>query len=614
MACVTAIGAGPDDTVRSRRIAYRRDVTTLPIRVWAPSATTVELDIAGTRTALTSRPDGWWEHAPGLPAGTDYGFVVDGGGPFPDPRSAHQPDGVHGPSRAFDPDAYPWTDQAWDGVEVRGAVLYELHIGTFTPQGTLDSAIDRLDHLADLGVDVVQLMPVAAFPGSRGWGYDGVAIYAVHDAYGGPAALQRFVDAAHARGLGVALDVVYNHLGPTGNYLGVYAPYFTEAHHTPWGSAVNLDQDGAEHVRAFVLESALRWFRDFHVDALRLDAVHELRDDSPTHVLAELSTATAQLAVDLGRPLGLIAESDLNDVVMVTPTAAGGLGMTAQWDDDIHHAIHAFLTGERHGYYADFGSMDTLVAALHDVFVHNGTFSSFRGKTWGAPVPDDVDRHRFVVSTSTHDQVGNRGLGDRPPTQLSAGQDAIGAALLLTTPFTPMLFMGEEWAATTPFQFFTDFDEEDLAQSVREGRAREFGEHGWDEIYGSDAQAPDPQSAETFAASRLDWDEQHRPDPARHLLWVRALIALRRLHPALRDGDARSLAVTHDADAGWLVLHRGPVEVVINAADRAQEVPLPDGDPRVVLASFRPRAEAPRGVVALAEHDVVVLGQAAVPS
>ena len=326
-------------------------------------------------------------------------------------------------------------------------MIYELHVGTFTADGTLDSAIARLDHLADLGVDVVQLMPVAAFPGHRGWGYDGVALYAVHDAYGGPAALQRFVDAAHARGLGVALDVVYNHLGPTGNYLGVYGPYFTHVHHTPWGAAVNLDQHGSEQVRAFLVDNALRWFRDFHVDALRLDAVHELRDHSPIHLLAELSDAVARLATDLGRPLGLIAESDLNDVTLVTPVADGGLGMTAQWDDDIHHSIHAFLTGERHGYYADFGSKDTLVAALQQVFVHNGTFSSFRGQTWGAPVPDDVDRHRFVASTSTHDQVGNRGLGDRPPIQLTPGQDAIGAALLLTTPFTPMLFMGEEWAA-----------------------------------------------------------------------------------------------------------------------------------------------------------------------
>jgi maltooligosyltrehalose trehalohydrolase len=585
-------------------------MSTLPIRVWAPNAGSVEAVVEGTTLPLTSEPDGWWVHAPGLPPGTDYAFLLDGAGPYPDPRSAHQPHGVHGPSRTFDPAQHTWQDADWQGVDVLGSVIYELHIGTFTPEGTLDSAIERLDHLAELGVDIVELMPVAAFPGDRGWGYDGVGLYAVHDAYGGPAALQRFVDAAHARGLGVALDVVDNHLGPTGNYLSTFGPYFTDAHHTPWGAAVNLDQPGSEHVRAFIIDKALRWFRDFHVDALRLDAVHELRDDSPTHVLAELSAATAQLAEELGRPLGLIAESDLNDVTMVTPVAEGGRGMTAQWADDVHHAFHAFLTGERHGYYTDFGSWETLLDALQQVFVHNGTFSSFRGKVWGAPVPDAVDRRRFVISTSTHDQVGNRGLGDRPTERLTAGQSAIAAALLLTTPFTPMLFMGEEWAARTPFQFFTDFDDPDLAQAVREGRAREFGEHGWDEIYGSDAEAPDPQAASTFENSRLDWDEHTQPDHARHLAWVKALIALRRLRPDLRSGDTSSLRVTADPAAGWLILHRERTDIVINTADRAQQVALPDPGARVVLAAWEPREQADEhDTVELAPHDVVVLGR-----
>ncbi|WP_420111470.1 malto-oligosyltrehalose trehalohydrolase [Pseudactinotalea sp.] len=584
---------------------------TVPIRVWAPSADTVDLVVDHTTTALGRDEQGWWEHSPGLAAGTDYAFLVNGDGPFPDPRSAHQPDGVHAASRAFDPHAHDWHDADWGGVGVLGSVIYELHLGTFTAAGTLDAAIERLDHLIETGIDIVQLMPVAAFPGERGWGYDGVALYAVHDAYGGPAALQRFVDAAHARGLGVALDVVYNHLGPTGNYLGTYGPYFTDAHHTPWGSAVNLDQAGSEHVRAFIVENALRWFRDFHIDALRLDAVHELRDDSATHVLAELSTATAELAGSLGRPLGLIAESDLNDVVMVTPVADGGLGMTAQWDDDVHHAIHAFLTNERHGYYADFGELDTLVAALRQVFVHNGTFSSFRGQVWGAPVPDNVSRHRFVISTSTHDQVGNRGLGDRPPERITPGQAAIGAALLLTTPFTPMLFMGEEWAARTPFQFFTDFEDPELAQAVRDGRAREFGEHGWDDIYGAGAQAPDPQAETTFAASSLDWDELTQIEHVRHLSWVRALIALRRLQPELRAGDTSSMRISYDADAGWLVLHRGRLEVLINAAEVPQSIPLEPASARVLLAAWNDRTGQSHDgeEIALAGHDVVVLAR-----
>ncbi|WP_156250659.1 malto-oligosyltrehalose trehalohydrolase [Pseudactinotalea terrae] len=585
-------------------------MSSIPIRVWAPNARSVGVVVEGNTLPLSAEPDGWWVHSPGLPAGTDYAFMLDGDGPYPDPRSAHQPHGVHGPSRTFDPTQHAWQDADWPGIDVRGAVIYELHVGTFTPEGTLDSAIERLDHLADTGVDIIELMPVAAFPGTRGWGYDGVALYAVHDTYGGPAALQRFVDAAHARGLGVALDVVDNHLGPTGNYLALFGPYFTDAHHTPWGSAVNLDQPGSEHVRSFLIDKAVRWFRDFHLDALRLDAVHELRDDSPTHVLAQLASTTAALAAELGRPLGLIAESDLNDVTMVTPVSEGGLGMTAQWDDDVHHAIHAFLTGERHGYYTDFGSLETLVAALQQVFVHNGTYSSFRHKVWGAPVPDTVDRRHFVIATSTHDQVGNRGLGDRPPERLTAGQSAIAAALLLTTPFTPMLFMGEEWASRTPFQFFTDFDDPDLAQAVREGRAREFGEHGWDEIYGPGAEAPDPQAATTFERSRLDWDEHTRPEHARHLAWVKALIALRRLRPDLRGGDATSLRVSADPTAGWLILHREHTDVVINTAAHTQQVTLPEPGPRVVLASWEPRDHGvDDGAIDLAAHDVVILGR-----
>ncbi|MFV0252176.1 MAG: malto-oligosyltrehalose trehalohydrolase [Beutenbergiaceae bacterium] len=581
----------------------------VPVRVWAPSAQRVSVVTGGLSHVLDSAGGGWWELPSGLPPETDYAFEVDGAGPFPDPRSAHQPAGVHGPSRTFDAAEFAWADDDWAGVDIRGAVIYELHIGTFTTAGTLDAAIARLDHLADLGIDVVQLMPVAAFEGDRGWGYDGVALYAVHHAYGGPQALQRFVDAAHVRGLGVALDVVYNHLGPSGNYLGRFGPYFTEAHHTPWGRAMNLDQEAAEGVRAYIVDAASRWFTDFRIDALRLDAVHELRDDSEPHLLAELADSTARLAADLGRPLSLIAESDLNDVRMVTATAAGGLGMTAQWDDDIHHSIHAFLTGEKHGYYADFGSIDTLVSALRQVFVHNGVFSSFRGKVWGAPVPDDVDRRRFVVSTSTHDQVGNRGLGDRPTTQLSDGQNAIAAALLLLTPFTPMLFMGEEWAARTPFRFFTDFTDAHLAQAVREGRAREFGEHGWDQIYGAGTQAPDPQAPDTFTTSRLDWHEPERQPHRRHLAWVRTLIALRRVHPALQDGAASSLQVSYDRDHGWLVLHRGGVEVIINTSAQEIPVPLPASEPRTVLATWTPRTGPVTSPVRMGPHDILILGR-----
>ena len=546
------------------------------ISVWAPRATTMEIRLTGATHPMSRNDTGWWTSPGTLPHGTDYAFGIDGGPSRPDPRSAWQPDGVHGPSMVFDTGLHRWADAAWPGRDVRGAVVYELHVGTFTPEGTLDAAVERLDHLADLGVDMVELMPVAAFPGTHGWGYDGAAPYAVHDPYGGPAALQRFVDAAHGAGLAVCLDVVYNHLGPSGNYLGEFGPYFTDSHHTPWGMAVNLDGPDAPEVRAYLIDNAVRWLRDFHLDALRLDAVHALIDDSPRHLLAELSDAVAALAERVGRPLSLVAESDLNDARMVIPTAEGGLGMTAQWADDVHHAIHARLTGERHGYYVDFGSTDTLAAALRNVFVHDGGFSTFRGRPWGRPVPDDVDGHRFVVFASDHDQVGNRALGDRPSARLDAGGLAVEAALVLCSPYTPMLFMGEEWGATTPWQYFTDHAEPELAESIRRGRTEEFGGHGWAELYGGRVDVPDPQAASTVAASRLDWSEPRRPEHARLLAWYRDLIALRGRDPDLASGDRSAVAVRHGGS--WLAMHRGPVRVVVNLGEGPVLIPLePDG-------------------------------------
>ncbi|MEE6272146.1 malto-oligosyltrehalose trehalohydrolase [Georgenia sp. MJ206] len=547
-----------------------------PLRVWAPSAGAVELDLTtdGVRLPMTAEEGGWWTAPRSVGGGTDYAFRLDGGPALPDPRSPWQPAGVHGPSRAFDAHEYSWSDADWGGRSSLGAVMYELHIGTFTPDGTLDAAIERLDHLVDLGVEMVELMPVAAFPGAHGWGYDGVALYAVHEAYGGPGALQRFVDAAHGRGLAVCLDVVYNHLGPSGNYLGEFGPYFTDRHETPWGAAVNLDGADAGPVRAFIVDNALRWLRDFHLDALRLDAVHALIDDSERHVLAELADAVAELEAQAGRPLSLIAESDLNDAVMVTPTAEGGRGMTAQWDDDVHHALHATLTGERHGYYVSFGSPQTLRKALTETFVHNGEYSEFRGQEWGAPVPEDVDTRRFVVFASNHDQVGNRALGDRPTRVLSPGQLAVSAALVVLGPYTPMLFMGEEWGARTPFQYFTDHAEPELAEAIREGRTREFGSHGWAELYGGEVEVPDPQAPSTVAESRLDWSEPERPEHARLLAWYRDLIALRRTDADVASGERASTEVDVADDGSRVVVRRGSVAVVCTLTEEAQEVPL----------------------------------------
>ena len=507
------------------------------VPVWAPAAQTVELHLPGQDRLvdMIPAPGGWWTAPLDLEPGTDYAFRVDGSPNRPDPRSALQPDGVHGPSRTVDPDTWRWTDQNWAGKDLRGSVIYELHVGTFTPEGTLDAAVSRLGHLVDLGVDIVELMPLAAFPGKAGWGYDGVGLWAVHEAYGGPDALARFVDAAHNAGIGVCLDVVYNHLGPSGNYLGVFGPYFTRAHHTPWGEAVNYDHDGSKQVRAFVIDSALRWLRDFHIDALRLDAIHEIKDDAAaadppqTHILAELSDAVAALSAEIGRPLSLVAEADLNDVGVITPTGEQppakipSLGMTAQWADDVHHALHARLTGETQGYYGDFAEAGAWAKAYGRAFLHNGTWSTFRERNWGAPVPEDTDPRKFVVFGSDHDQVGNRAVGDRPSTSLNDATLAATAALVLLSPYTPMLFMGEEWGTRTPFQFFTDHEEEDLARSVSEGRVREFAGFGWDAD-----EIPDPQEPGTVEASRLRWEELDEAEHARMLAWYQGLIALRR--------------------------------------------------------------------------------------
>lgn len=577
------------------------------IEVWAPIPERVEVQwsvVPGStdgspevhRDPMTPAGDGWWRFTLPSEVGSsevDHAFVLDGDDPaLPDPRSAWQPHGVHGPSRSVDPAAFRWTDDAWrgprDGAGVLGGVVYELHVGTFAPEGTFDAAVERLDHLVALGVDVVEVMPVAAFPVDRGWGYDGVGLYAVHDPYGGPHAFARFVDACHARGLGVALDVVHNHLGASGNYLARFGPYFTTAHETPWGPAVNLDHEGSDVVRAFLVESVRRWFRDFHLDALRLDAVHELKDDSPRHYLAELSDEVAALSAELGRPLDLVAESDLNETVMVTPTADGGRGMTAQWDDDVHHALHVTLTGETQGYYADFGGtpgtdeptpLAVLAKVLTRGFLHDGGHSSFRGTTWGAPVDrEGLDARRLLGYLQTHDQVGNRATGERISALVAdPGLQAAGAALYLLAPTTPMLFMGEEWAASTPWQFFTSFAEDWLADAVRDGRRAEFGSHGWaDEV-------PDPQDPATRDRSVLDWSEPARPDHARMLRWYTDLVALRRR--LLRTGPTRfaDVDVTVDEDARTVVVrHRpragSPFAVVAALGDARVDVDVPGAD------------------------------------
>jgi maltooligosyltrehalose trehalohydrolase len=549
------------------------------LTVWAPAAGTVELDAAGQRHPMTPGPrPGWWQAD--LPDVTDYAFRLDGGDPLPDPRSLRQPSGIKGPSRTYDHGAFDWTDGDWRGAPVRGSVIYELHVGTFTPEGTFDAAIGTLGYLRELGVTTIEVMPVATFPGWRGWGYDGINLWAVHEPYGGPDGLKRFVDACHAHGLAVLLDVVYNHVG-IGNRLADFGPYFTEAHNTPWGPAVNLDQPGSDEVRAFLIGNALMWLRDFHLDGLRLDAVHALLDQRALHFLEELTAEVQALGARLNRELALIAESDANDPRLVTAREAGGYGLDAQWSDDFHHTVHAAVTGERQGYYADFGSMAGLAKTYTRVFFHDGTWSSFRGRTHGRPV--DVHRtpaYRFLGYLQDHDQVGNRAAGDRITASLSPDLARVAAGLVLTSPFTPMLFMGEEWAAGTPWQYFTDHVEPWLAAAVADGRKAEFAAHGWDP-----ADVPDPQDEATFLRSKLDWSEPGREPHASMLAWYRELIALRRSRPELTDPALDRIRAEFDEDARWLVLYRRSLRIAANLANETITLPVERG--AIVLAASR---------------------------
>ncbi|GEC03812.1 malto-oligosyltrehalose trehalohydrolase [Streptomyces spinoverrucosus] len=558
----------------------------MQFEVWAPQAGRVTLHCDGATRAMEHDPDraGWWIVEADARDGTRYGFTVDDGPVRPDPRSRRQPDGPDGLSAVLDHGLHTWRAE-WSGRPLPGVVLYELHVGTYTREGTLDAAAERLGHLAELGITHVELMPLCPFPGRHGWGYEGVSLWAVHEPYGGPAALKRFVDRAHELGLGVVLDVVHNHLGPSGNYLPEFGPYFTDRHHTPWGVAVNLDAPGSDEVREFLIGSSLAWLRDYRIDGLRLDAVHALADARAVHFLEELSAAVDALAADSGRTLFLIAESDRNDPRLITAREEGGLGVHAQWNDDFHHALHTALTGESQGYYADFARapISALAKTLTGGFFHDGTYSSFRGRRHGRPLDRTrVAAHRLLGYSQTHDQVGNRAQGDRLSAQLSPGLLACAAALVLTGPFTPMLFMGEEWAAGTPWQFFTDHTDPDLAEAVRRGRRREFAAHGW-----AEEDVPDPQDPATRDRSCLDWSEPDSEPHARVLAWYRRLIALRHEQPDLTDPDLADIKVAHDEEARWLAFRRGDLCVAVNLAKTPAEIPL-GTRPAEVLAAWEP--------------------------
>lgn len=537
--------------------------------VWAPSAKTVELCAAGERHPLhrTVARDYWEAEIEVPPAGLRYRYSIDGGTPIPDPWSRWQPDGVHGDSCAT---ALPRPPKPLATPKpLSSAVLYEIHIGTFTPEGTYVAARRRLLHLVSLGITHIELMPVATFPGQRGWGYDGTFWFAPHPAYGTPADLADFVTACHEHGLAVILDVVYNHLGPDGNYLPQFGPCFS-SQRTLWGEALNFDGPHSDGLRQMILDNATYWLRDFGFDGLRLDAVHAIIDQRALPLLEELTRRVSALERDLKRPLALVAESDLHDPRLVRPAAQGGFGLHAFWADDFHHAVHRFLTGERHGYYADFDGLADIVRAIGEGYIYQGQFAPSRRRSHGRP-PVGITSDQLVFCVQNHDQIGNRAAGERlgqllPPEKLKAA-----AALLLLAPQVPLLFQGEEWGARTPFLYFTDHVDSKLGEAVTAGRRREFP---------AENDVADPQDPDTFRRSRLDWTELDATPHAVLLAWYRSLISLRRrLHGA-------NCIVEADEPAGWLTLVRDGVLAVFNFAAQPQRIRLPHGNWRLELTSI----------------------------
>ena len=570
--------------------------------VWAPLVKKMAVHVAGARPAMQG-PDerGWWRvEVEAAGPGSDYGFLVDDDAKaYPDPRSLWQANGVHALSRVYDQSAFAWTDADFRALPLASAIIYELHVGTFTPGATLDSAIEKLGALKDLGVTHVELMPVAAFAGRHGWGYDGVALYAVHEPYGGPDALKRFVDAAHGKGMAVLLDVVYNHFGPSGNYTGKYGPYITELHQTPWGGAVNLETEWAGEVRRFFCDNALMWMRDFHLDGLRLDAVHAYIDRSAIHFLEQLAVETKALEAELARPLVLIAESDLNDPRVVTSRDAGGFGIDAQWSDDFHHALFAALTPERQGgYYSDFGRIGQIAKALERTFVYDGVYSRYRKRVHGKSAAH-LPQNRFLGYIQNHDQVGNRAVGERLQVTVGFERAKMAAALVLTSPFVPMIFQGEEWAASSPFQYFADHEDPELARLVSMGRKKEFAAFGW-----KPEQIPDPEKRETFERSQLNWSETNEGEHAEMLAWYRELIALRKATPELNESEPGRTLVRCDEEARWLVVERGGVRVLCNLGATQHTFDLSSRG-RVLLESRT--SEQGNGTLTLAPDAVAIV-------
>jgi maltooligosyltrehalose trehalohydrolase len=578
--------------------------------VWAPKCQEISIEVVAgenKRYSLKRGDRNYFSGSVPVTAGTRYLVVPDGQEGRPDPASRFQPEGVHGPSEVVD-SSFNWTDAEWRGIPLNEYVIYELHIGTFSDEGTFDGAIRHLDELKELGVSAIEIMPVAQFPGKRNWGYDGVQPFAVQNSYGGPAGLKRLVDSCHARGIAVVLDVVYNHLGPEGNYLGEFAPYFTEKYKTPWGPAVNVDEAHSDEVRRFFIDNALEWITDYHIDALRLDAVHGILDTSARPFLAELSESVAQRAKKLNRQVFLIAESDLNDVRMISPATQGGMGMHTQWTDDFHHSLHALLTREDSGYYADFGTVAHFAESLRSGYVYKGDYSGYRMRRHGND-PSGARDVQFIICIQNHDQIGNRMLGERISRLTDFERQKVGAAAVLLSPFVPLLYMGDEYAETQPFPYFVDHSDCKLITAVRKGRKEEFASFAWK------GEPPDPADPVTFESARM-----RRPQDGEHAAmrrFYRKLLQLRKEFRLGAGAQSGRRVMNHD-DAEAISIVSPVVSIAFGFSDRTNEIrfALPAGQWRRQVASREqcwngPGDESPEQISSSGEIAVTLSGPSA---
>jgi maltooligosyltrehalose trehalohydrolase len=615
------------------------------LRLWAPNAQKVDAYIADPRTVdetlplskileqveykkIPMRPierespkyadfgfgqneDGWWYTTKTVKANRDYYFSVDGGPKIPDPRSARQIFGVEGFSRTTEISQFRFTDLDWAGIDPTGKTIYELHIGTFTPEGTFDAALSKLPYLKSLGVDIVEIMPISTFDGNFGWGYDGADLYSIYEPYGGPLKFQKFVNEAHNLGIGVCLDVVYNHLGPVGDYLKEVGPYYTDAHKTPWGPSFNFDQEYSWGVRTWVIDHIVRLFEKFHVDALRLDATHEIHDDSRQHILALMAETVNAFAKSTSKKITLIAESDSNDIKLLQPLDEDGYGIGMQWADDFHHALYSYLSGENRSYYQDFGTLGHLKKALKQGWVYDNQYSEFRKKSHGTDLPEHFDLRRFVVCFSNHDQIGNRGLGDRPSVKMSNADLKIASALTILSPFTPLIFQGEEWGASTPFQFFADYQDEAVQNACRVGRANEFKDFGWGDFYGEGVQIPDPISWETFEKCKLNWNEVGGEEHLDLFMWYKRLFEIRKKYIGDDPITSQDVEVrtTSEEDGDTLMLAHQGIIVVANFSDsiKALGVKTTSRTPRIIASSSQKTMVSISGMIKISPRSVAVL-------